>query len=116
MFFLIKYTVSFLCVLGLQKQLETSSYSKLSDAHTAIPPPSLHSQDQIFANVIQENCLSFQMSHEKKTALLSIESWLFNRDPYFMVYEVILISYNCVVLHPHQQKENGSFSSKNGYV
>ena len=31
-----------------------------------------------------------KMSHEKnKTALLSIESWLFNRDPYFMVYEII---------------------------
>ncbi len=23
-----------------------------------------------------------QMSHEKKTALLSIDSWFFNRDPY----------------------------------
>ena len=28
---------------------------------------------------------------QKKTALLSIESWLFNRDPYFMVHEIILI-------------------------
>ena len=26
--------------------------------------------------------LNFQQSHEKKTALLSIESWLFNGDPY----------------------------------
>ena len=34
-----------------------------------------------------------QLSHEKKTktALLSIESWLVNRDPYFMVYEIIAI-------------------------
>ncbi len=32
----------------------------------------------------------FQMSHEKKkTALLSMKYWLFNRDPYFMVYETI---------------------------
>ena len=26
------------------------------------------------------------LSHEKNPALLSIESWLVNRDPYFMVY------------------------------
>ena len=26
------------------------------------------------------------MSHEKNPTLLSIESWLVNRDPYFMVY------------------------------
>ena len=25
----------------------------------------------------------------KKNLLLSIESWLFNRDPYFMIYEII---------------------------
>ena len=30
-------------------------------------------------------------SHEKNPALLSIESWLVDRDPYFMVYEIIPI-------------------------
>ena len=29
-----------------------------------------------------------QVSHEKNPALLFIESWLFNRDPYFMVSEI----------------------------
>ena len=34
-----------------------------------------------------EGC-GIQMSHEKKKRgpLLSIESWMVNRDPYFMVY------------------------------
>ena len=33
----------------------------------------------------------FQLSHEKKkkNLLLSMKSWLVNRDPYFMVYEII---------------------------
>ena len=60
------HTVSFLCVLGLQKQLEISSYSKLSDAHTAIPPHSLHSQGQILANVIQKNGLVIPNEPRKK--------------------------------------------------
>ena len=47
------------------------------------------------------------VSHEKKTKKLrlSIESWLVNRDPYFMVYEIISI-YNWVVYKSpiyHQQ-------------
>ena len=37
-------------------------------------------------------CRCFRnVSHEKNPRLLSIESWLFNRDPYFMVYEIIPI-------------------------
>ncbi len=33
-----------------------------------------------------------EVSHgPKNPALLSIESWLFNSDPYFMVYEIIPI-------------------------
>ena len=33
------------------------------------------------------------LSHDQKTRgpLLSIESWMVNRDPYFMVYEIIPI-------------------------
>ena len=29
-----------------------------------------------------------QVSHKKNPTLLSIESWLVNRDPYFMVYDI----------------------------
>ena len=46
-----------------------------------------------------------QMSHEKtkKTASLSIESWLFNRDPYFMVlWNPHKSPYKWVVFHPQQ--------------
>ena len=32
-----------------------------------------------------------QMRHEKKNLLLSMKYWLVNRDPYFMVYEIIPI-------------------------
>ena len=32
--------------------------------------------------------------------LLSIESWLVYRDPYFMAYEIIPILYNWLVFHP----------------
>ena len=39
------------------------------------------------------NCFIFFMSHDNKPALLlaklSIESWMFNRDPFLMVYEII---------------------------
>ena len=35
-----------------------------------------------------ENLEGIQLSH-KKSRILSIESWLFNRDPYVMVYEII---------------------------
>ncbi len=31
------------------------------------------------------------LSQEKNPALLSIESWLFNKDPYFMVYDIMPI-------------------------
>ena len=43
------------------------------------------------------NCLSWMADTEtyeprkKPDSLLSIESWLFNRDPYVMVYEIIPI-------------------------
>ena len=30
-----------------------------------------------------------QMSHENNPALLSMKYWLVDRDPYFMVYEII---------------------------
>ena len=49
---------------------------------------------------IVASCHEKFLSHEKKkTALLSIESWLVNRDPYFMVYEIIP-EYSWVVFHP----------------
>ena len=33
--------------------------------------------------------------HEKKCLLLSMKCWLFSKDPYFMIYDIIL-SYNCM--------------------
>ena len=36
-----------------------------------------------YVNIISSTA---QIEPRKKPALLSIESWLFNRDPYFMVY------------------------------
>ena len=35
------------------------------------------------------NVTGKEMSHEKNLTLLSIESWMVNRDPKIMVYEII---------------------------
>ena len=35
------------------------------------------------------NITHIHLSHEKNVAILSIESWLFDTDPCFMVYEII---------------------------
>ena len=42
--------------------------------------------------------VSIEVSHEKNPPILSIKSWMVNRDPYFMVYYHAL--YNWVVFHP----------------
>ncbi len=40
---------------------------------------------------VQSLRIDEHVSHEKKTTLLSIESWLVKRYPYFMAYEIIPI-------------------------
>ena len=53
------------------------------------------------------------LSHEKNPTLLSIESWLVNRDPYFMAYEIVPI-FNWVVFHPlyiYPKQQNGALFS-----
>ncbi len=52
---------------------------------------------------------STYMSHEKNPTLLSIESWMVNRDPYFMVYYNAL--YNWVGFHPLYNPTNQGFFS-----
>ena len=55
-------------------------------------PWSISSHLQVGLNAPYCNpCQQKQMSNQKKPALLSIESesWLFHKDPYFMVYEII---------------------------
>ena len=58
-----------------------------------------HSSAGIWRRDAQFGTITFE---QKTTALVSIESWLFNRDSYFLVYEIIPIyiySYSCVVFH-----------------
>ena len=45
-----------------------------------------------------------KLSHEKNPRRLSIESWLFNRDPYVMVYEIIPTKLGSISspIHPKQ--------------
>ena len=46
-----------------------------------------------------------QLSHEKKTALLSMKYWLFDRDPYNLVKNQSPHSLSCEVFHPPKQLE-----------
>ena len=51
-----------------------------------------HFQRDIQAQSKKHPTVGFRyLSHENKTALLSIESWLFNKNPYFMVDKIIPI-------------------------
>ena len=40
----------------------------------------------VFLPIMYKVCHTSQVSHEKKNFLLSIESWLVNRDPYNWLY------------------------------